>query len=220
MATFDIKIISDTVCPWCYVGKKRLEAGIALYKERHPDSTATFSTTWAPFFLNPAAPKESVDKQAMYESKFGVARARMMQERLSSIGASLGINFKYGGRVGNTRDSHRLVQLGKEKGAAVQTRVVEELFAAYFENERDLTDHAVLQAAGERAGLDAEEVRAWLASDQGGERVDREAREAREGEEVTGVPYFVFQGKYAIGGAEEPETFATLLEKVAAKERL
>lgn len=109
-------------CRWCYVGKKRLEKGIAEYKKKHPNSNDTFSTTWFPFYLNPDAPK-SIDKREYYYTKFGEARSDMIWQRLGELGKSEGINFKFGGKTGNTRDSHRLVQLGKTKGPQVQTRV-------------------------------------------------------------------------------------------------
>jgi len=89
----------------------------------------------------------------------------MMFQRLAQIGADSGIKFKFGGKTGNTRDSHRLIQLGKTKSPAMQTRVVEELFAAYFENEGDITSHTTLQNAGVKAGLDEKEVIEWLASE-------------------------------------------------------
>ncbi|KAF2134815.1 thioredoxin-like protein [Dothidotthia symphoricarpi CBS 119687] len=216
MTNFDIKIVSDTVCPWCYVGKKRLEKGIAAYKEKHPDSSDTFSTTWFPFYLNPDAGK-SADKQAMYESKFGKERTAMMQVRLSEIGRAEGINFKYGGNTGNTRDSHRLVQLGKTKGPQMQTRVIEELFAAYFENEKDITSRDVLVAAGVGAGLEKTEVVEWLDDGKGGSGVDKEVQEARE-QGVSGVPNFTINRKFEVGGAQEPAAFVQLFERLKKAE--
>ena len=171
---------------WCYVGKKRLEKGIAAYKERHPDSNDTFSTNWFPFYLNPDAPK-SADKQGYYESKFGKERTAMMQERMAQIGRAEGINFKNGGKTGNTRDSHRLIQLGKTKGPHVQTRVIEELFAAYFENEKDITSQPILIEAGVKAGLEEKEVKDWLESGKGGPEVDKEVQDAVE-QNISGVP--------------------------------
>lgn len=177
---------ADTCAAWCYVGKKRLEKGIAAYKEKHPESNDIFSTSWFPFYLDPSAPK-SIDKQERYESKFGKERTAMMQQRLSQIGKAEGIIFKYGGRTGNTRDSHRLIQLGKTKGPQVQTRVIEELFAAYFENEKDITRQDILIEAGVKAGLEEKEAREWLESGKGGPEVDREVQDAVE-QNISGVP--------------------------------
>ncbi|EGD94894.1 hypothetical protein TESG_02396 [Trichophyton tonsurans CBS 112818] len=217
MTNFTIKIVSDTVCPWCYVGKKRLEKGISMYKAVHPDSKDTFSIAWSPYYLNPHAPEIGVDKTEYLNARFGAERAAMMQARLARVGQAEGINFKFGGRTGNTRESHRLIQLGKTKGEAVQTRVVEELFASYFENEGDITSRDTLIAAGVKAGLDESEVKAWLKSDQGGPEVDREVDEAKRAY-ISGVPNFTIQGKYQIGGAEDPTTFLETFEKVRAEE--
>ncbi|TKA78887.1 hypothetical protein B0A49_01652 [Cryomyces minteri] len=217
MTNFDIHIVSDTVCPWCYVGKKRLEKAISSYKSAHSNSQDTFSTTWAPFYLNPDAPKTGIDKRQHYISRFGEQRTKMMNERLGAIGQAEGINFKFGGKTGNTRDSHRLIQLGKTKSPALQTRVVEELFTAYFEEEKDITSHEVLQQAGERAGLDAAEVRDWLASDKGGPEVDREVASAKS-QFISGVPNFTVQEKYVIEGAEDPSAFVQIFERLKAGE--
>ncbi|KAF2108320.1 thioredoxin-like protein [Lophiotrema nucula] len=216
MTNFDIKIVSDTVCPWCYVGKKRLEKGIAAYKAAHPDSTDTFSTTWFPFYLNPDAPK-SIDKTAYYKSKFGEARTEAIFQRLGALGKDEGINFKFGGRTGNTRDSHRLVQLGKTKGPAVQTRVIEELFSDYFENERDITTKEVLAEAGVRAGLGKDEVKAWLDGEGGGKLVDKEVQDAYE-QNIHGVPNFTINDKFEVGGAQEPAAFVQLFERLKRQE--
>jgi len=217
MTKFDIEIISDTVCPWCYVGKQKLEKAIKTYKELHPGSNDTFSTTWMPFYLNPGAPKQGVDKAAYYSAKFGEERTEIIFERLSQVGKDCGINFKFGGKTGSTRDSHRLIQLGKSKSPAIQTRVVEELFSAYFENEGDITSHEVLKNAGVKAGLDEKEVNEWLESDRGGKAVDVEVDYARMNE-ISGVPNFTVQGKYEVGGAQDPGVFLGLFEKIKAAE--
>jgi predicted DsbA family dithiol-disulfide isomerase len=198
------------------VGKKRLEKGIAMYKEKHPDSNDTFSTNWFPFYLNPDAGK-AIDKQQLYESKFGKERTAMMQERLSQIGQAEGINFKYGGKTGNTRDSHRLVQLGKTKGPQMQTRVIEELFAAYFENEKDITSRDVLTEAAVKAGLEEGEVKEWLETGKGGEEVDSEVKDAVR-QNISGVPNFVLNDRFEIGGAQEAESFVQLFERLKRQE--
>jgi len=213
MTNFNINIVSDTVCPWCYVGKQRLDKAIAKWTKTHPDDT--ISTTWMPFYLNPDAPKGSVDKQEYYNTRFGPERTKMIQGRLSAIGKADGIDFKFGGRTGNTRDSHRLVQLGKTKGPAVQTRVVEELFKAYFEAEQDITSRDVLVAAGVRAGLDEAEVKEWLASDKGGKQVDEEVEDAQS-RFISGVPNFTVDDRFQLEGAQDPEAFIQVFEAVVA----
>lgn len=141
----------------------------------------------------------------------------MIFERLAQVGKEAGINFKFGGKTGNTRDSHRLIQLGKTKSPAMQTRVVEELFAAYFEQEGDITSHEVLRKAAVKAGLDEKEVNEWLESDKGGEAVDKEVEEAQMNQ-ISGVPNFTLQGKYEVGGAQDAGVFLRLFEKIKAME--
>lgn len=213
MTHFQIEIVSDTVCPWCYVGKQRLEKGIAKYKAAHPDTKDTFSTTWLPFYLNPDSPKTGVDKRKYYFSKFGEQRSRMMFDRLTSLGKEDGISFKFGGKTGNTRDSHRLIQLGKTKSSEMQTKVVEALFISYFEKEEDITSQAVLLSAGLQAGLPEAEVKEWLSSDRGGPQVDREVLDAQS-RAISGVPHFTIQGRYELGGAQEPEAFLEIFERI------
>lgn len=158
-----------------------------------------------------------MDKTSYYKTKFGEDRTAMIFERLAEVGRDTGINFKFGGKTGNTRDSHRLIQLGKSKSPAMQTRVVEELFAAYFENEGDITSHETLRNAGVKAGLDEKEVKEWLASDKGGKAVDEEVEHAKLNQ-ISGVPNFTIQGKYEIGGAQDPGVFLRLFEKIKATE--
>lgn len=140
-----------------------------------------------------------------------------MQERLSEVGRDVGINFKYGGKTGNTRDSHRLIQLGKTKGPQVQTRVIEELFAAYFENEKDITSREILSDAGVKAGLQEKDVKEWLESGRGGPEVDREVQQARE-QNISGVPNFTINGTFEIGGAQDPAAFVQLFERLKKQE--
>ena len=144
----------------------------------------------------------------------------MMLSRLSAAGQAEGIQFKFGGKTGNTRDSHRLIYLaGRERGAEVQNSVVEELFRGYFEEEADITSTEMLVRAGVKAGLKEEEVRGWLAGmgDEGGPEVDEEVRRARR-EFVSGVPNFTIQGKYHVGGAEDPQVFVDIFEKIRGEE--
>lgn len=141
-----------------------------------------------------------------------------MFERLAATGNEVGIKFNFDGKVGNTRDSHRMIQLGKAHSPATQTLVVEALFRSYFEETGDITSHAMLIAAAVKAGIDETEARAWLDEGKGGEAVDREVEEARRGG-VTGVPNFTIQGKYEVGGAQESEVFLKLFGKIKASER-
>lgn len=217
MTNFTIQIISDTVCPWCYVGYRRLTHAIASYKTTHPSDTFTLS--WQAFYLNPsAAAYPGVDKHQHYASKFGEDRVSSLFGRLAAAGEDDGIKFRFGGRTGNTRDSHRVIwyagQLdkGSEK-RGLATAVVEGLFKAYFEEERNITDWDVLVDAAVKAGIKKDEVVKLLESGEGGAEVDEEAERARR-RLVTGVPYFTVQGHYAIGGAEEPDVFLEVFNRV------
>lgn len=145
--------------------------------------------------------------------RFGADRVDKIQAELRRLGESEGLHFKFGGRTGNTRDSHRLIQLGKIKSSVVQTRVVEELFRAYFEEEADITSRDVLINAGGAAGLEREEVRAWLEGDGGGEEVDREVEEAFKAG-IRGVPHYTIQGQYQIDGADDVSAFLELFTRI------
>jgi len=217
MTVFDIEVVSDTVCPWCYVGKRKLDAAIESWKEKYPDREDEFNITWKPFYLNPAAPKIGINKKSYYNQKFGPDHTEVIFARLAQVGASAGITFKFGGKTGNTRDSHRLIQLGRSISPAAQTAIVTELFKTYFEDEGDITDRKVLKEAGVRAGLDADEVESWLESGMGGDEVDREVMEARE-ENITSVPNFKVQGRYQIGGAQDSAVFVGLFERIRTAE--
>jgi predicted DsbA family dithiol-disulfide isomerase len=133
------------------------------------------------------------------------------------VGKSVGIDFKFGGKTGNTRDSHRLIQLGKLKGAETQTKVVEALFAAYFENEKDITQKSVLIEAATEAGIGKAEAEKWLNGDEGGKEVDAEVGEAqREG--ISGVPHFTINGRFEVEGAQDSSAFVQLFERLVKME--
>ncbi|KAI3325455.1 DSBA oxidoreductase [Xylariaceae sp. AK1471] len=214
MTNFNVKIVSDTICPWCYVGKKRLDRAIELYRKTNPAGRDdTFTISWAPFYLDPISPAVGVPVKERLAQKFGTERFEMIHQRLSTIGREEGINFAFAGRVGNTRDSHRLIQLGKTKGNDVENRVVAELFKSYFEGDGDVTSHATLIAAAEKAGLAASEVKEWLETGKGGAEVDKEVQEAYA-DDIHGVPNFTIQGTHKIDGAQEAEVFLATFAKI------
>ncbi|KAI0195290.1 DSBA-like thioredoxin domain-containing protein [Xylaria flabelliformis] len=212
MTNFNIKIVSDTICPWCYVGKKRVDRAIELYRKT-VSYDDTFTITWAPFYLDPTSPKVGVPVKERLAERFGPERLEMMHQRLTAIGQAEGINFTFAGRVGNTRDSHRLIQLGKTKGNDIENRVVTELFKSYFESDGDITSHATLIAAGEKAGLVTSEIKEWLETGKGGAEVDREVQEAYANG-VSGVPNITIQGTHNVGGAQEAEVFLAAFAKI------
>ena len=205
-----IDIISDVVCPWCYIGKRRLESALAELAAREPAVRPFVS--WHPFQLNPELPREGIDRRAYVEDKFGgPERAREVYERVREVGALVGIPFAFGaiGLQPNTRDAHRLISWAQAQGDA--DALVERLFRAYFLDGRFVGDCEVLAAIAGEAGLDADAAREYLASEQGEDTVaamDRRVRELGVG----GVPFFIFGGRVAVSGAQEPET---LLDAIA-----
>ena len=205
-----IDIISDVVCPWCYIGKRRLDAALAELAVRAPAVRPFVS--WHPFQLNPDLPRAGIDRRAYVEGKFGSPeRAREVYERVREVGVEVGIPFAFEAitRQPNTRDAHRLVSWAQAQGDA--DALVERLFRAYFLEGRFVGEHEVLAAIAGEAGLDAAAARAYLATDQGDDAIvamDRRVRELGVG----GVPFFIFDGRIAVSGAQEPQA---LLDAIA-----
>ena len=206
------------------MGYRRLSRAITTHKTAHPADT--FTLNWHVFYLNPQAPPyPGTDKREYYNAKFGPDGAAAIFSRLAAAGEGEGIAFKFGGTTGNTRESHQLLWYAgqKEKESetsagsggigGVQTRVIEQLFRAYFEEEKSITDREVLLDAGAAVGFDRGEVEKVLESENGANDVDLEAERARR-QLVTGVPHFTVQGRYIVGGAEEPEIFLDIFDRV------
>jgi predicted DsbA family dithiol-disulfide isomerase len=221
MTNFRIDVVSDTVCPWCYVGRKQVQRAQQIWQQRYPASTDTFSVKYAPYQLNPDSPRgpgKSIDKQGYYVQRFGADRTAMIHERLRGVGDAVGINFRFGGKVGSSRDSHRLIQLAKQSGGDTELKVVDGLFAAYFENEKDITDYAVLKDVATTAGIpEAEFKKVIVESDEGGQVVDEAAENARL-RGISGVPDYTIQGKFKLSGAQDAMEFVNIFERVKAQD--
>jgi predicted DsbA family dithiol-disulfide isomerase len=204
-----VDVISDVVCPWCFVGKRRLEQAIGMRSDR------PVAVRWHPFQLDPTIPPEGMDRRAYMERKFGAGgRLAEIHARLAAIGAEVGIDFAFEAirRSPNTRDAHRLIRLAAVEG--LQGPVAEALFAAYFEQGLDIGDRAVLADIGERSGLDRTRVETVLAGEDLVAEVEGEIRSAQE-MGVQGVPFFIIAGRYAVSGAEAAETLAGAMDKAA-----
>lgn len=216
MTAFNIKVVSDTVCPWCYVGHRQLEQAIKLWHSRHPDSGDTFEVEFFPYQLMPEFPRgpgKSVDKQVLHRQRFSAAQREAAVQRLEATGKPLGINFRWGGSVGNTRDSHRLIEMSKKYGNVVENKTVEGIFASYFEKEQDITDYKVLGAIAKASGIpEADFTKAIAESDEYGAEVDKAVAGARENG-IHGVPDFTIQNQFQWSGARDPEAFISLLER-------
>lgn len=206
----------------CYVGKARLEHAIKLYKDANIPGSAndTFTVTWHPFYLDPSLPKTGgVDPKAYLAKKLGGGpeRIAMVHARLKAIGEGEDIKFSLNGRIGNTRNAHRLIQLAKTKSNELENKTAAALFQLHHEEDGDVSSKEYLIAAAKRAGLDAAEVESWLLDDgdKGGEEVDREVAEAqRKG--IHGVPNFIINGRSELSGAQDPETFVQEFLRVKA----
>mmetsp|Transcript_9298 Transcript_9298/g.16435 ORF Transcript_9298/g.16435 Transcript_9298/m.16435 type:complete len:263 (+) Transcript_9298:5-793(+) len=206
--TLTIEVVSDTVCPWCYVGKKRLEQAIDLYKGR-----LNVEVHWLPFQLNPASSKKGINKLQMYREKFG-GQVDSIIPRMTQTFAELGLKYSIGGDTGNTLDSHRVLRWAHESaGWQAQNALAEELFSAYMCNEKCISSHEVLlEAVSKVKGLDLEAARALLADDNTGlaETEKELARGRAMG--VSGVPYFVIQ-QYKVSGAQPVEVFTKMFDE-------
>lgn len=202
----------------CYVGKRRLDRAIDLYRAAFPAGRDdVFTISWHPFYLDPTAPAASIPLRERLSQRFGPDAWRAMTQRLALVGREEGIGFSFDSRTGNTRDSHRLIQLGKAKGNDVENRVVAELFRLYFEQNGDITSRETLLQAAEGAGLDRAEAGDWLDGGKGGPEVDAEVDEAYA-KGIHGVPNFTINGKYTIDGAQDPQAFLEQFVRVKAGE--
>jgi predicted DsbA family dithiol-disulfide isomerase len=203
-----IDIVSDVICPWCFIGKRRL--GRAL--EQRPDLTV--SITWRAFQLNPEMPQGGMLRADYVAAKFGgAAHAARIYAAIAEAGAGEHIAFAFDRirRTPNTRDAHRLIRYATLTGNA--DPVVEALFTAYFEQGRDIGDQGVLADIAAEIGFVRSEVADWLAGEDGLEEVLDEDRSARR-LGISGVPCFILDGGYSISGAQEPEFFFPLFDLV------
>jgi predicted DsbA family dithiol-disulfide isomerase len=207
-----IDVISDTVCPWCYIGKRRLSRALEMRPE------VEFDIQWRPYQLDPDVPREGVDRAAYMKAKFGEGpRVSAMGDALKAEGLREGIPFAFDKieRRPNTLDSHRLIRWAATAG--IQDSVVERLFAAYFLEGRDIGDPAVLEFLAADAGMDSMEVAELLSGDTDLAAVDRETKLAGE-MGITGVPTFIFANKFVLSGAREAEVLVQVIDKAMEAE--
>ncbi|KAJ1667526.1 hypothetical protein IW140_002107 [Coemansia sp. RSA 1813] len=211
--TLDISIVLDTVCPWCYVGKRRLEKAVSLAREKWPEFAVNID--YLPYQLDTQIGK-GLDKAEIYQKKFG-NRAEAIIKRMSEAGRADGIEFKFSGKMSNTLDSHRLIDYAvRQKGAEGQEKVVESLMHRYFENEEDIGDVQVLLAAAEDGDLDRQEIAKYLESDEGVDEVKEKAARVQD-LGISGVPFYIINNRFGISGAETPEVFLDTFAKVFDK---
>jgi predicted DsbA family dithiol-disulfide isomerase len=211
-ATLAIDVISDVVCPWCYIGKRLLEQAIAL----KPDIPV--EVRFRPYFLNPWVPREGISREEYLITKFGsVERYNSNNNRVVEAAAAAGLAYNRDliKRQPNTLDCHRLILWAGQAGKAAAMK--QRLMEIYFSEGGDLTKPEVLVAAAADCGLDGEQVRARLSSQQDVDTVEREAQSAKEAG-IEGVPCFVIGGMIALSGAQPPEYLAAAIERAAAEQ--
>jgi predicted DsbA family dithiol-disulfide isomerase len=216
--TIAIEVYSDVVCPWCYIGKRRFEAGMALAEAE--DLGVKFEVSYRPFQLDPtAAPGVAGPVVEAYARKFGgMEQAEQILARVTSAAADEGLEFNMDRALrANTLVAHRLLWLADQPDSPVEQEILKErLLKAYFTDGVHIGDPDALADCAADVGFDRDEIVKFLESDRGVSEVAAELEEARNNG-ITAVPTYVLNGLWAIPGAQDPETFAKVLRKMAAK---
>jgi len=213
MEPITIDVVSDLVCPWCYLGTRRLEKAIGNVKDE-----LAVSVTFRPYQLNPDMPPEGVDhKKHLAEKLGGAAAVDSAHERLASLGREDGIDFDFPAvKISpNTLDAHRLLRWAMIEGPQIQQRVALALFKAYFEEGRNVGDRTVLLDIAESCGMDRSVVTALFSAGADVDSVKEEIGMARD-MGVTGVPCFIIDNKYAVMGAQPVDVLTNALREIAA----
>jgi len=206
-----IDIVSDVVCPWCYIGKRRIENALALA----PDIPV--EVHWRPFFLNPWVPREGISREEYLTAKFGSVEAyKGIAGRVVTAAGEEGLTYRPDRvkRQPNTIDCHRLIHWSDAQGKSAEMK--QRLMELYFRDGSDLTDNNVLVQAAADCGLDAEDVRRRLATEEDVALISAQAKDAAD-KGISGVPTFVFGQKYAVSGAQPAEQLARAIRQVSAE---
>jgi predicted DsbA family dithiol-disulfide isomerase len=206
-----IDIVSDVVCPWCYIGKRRIENALALAPE------VPVEINWRPFFLNDWVPRQGISRDEYLTAKFGSVEAyKGIAGRVVAAAGEEGLTYRPDlvKRQPNTTDCHRLIHWAEASGKAAEMK--QRLMELYFRDGGDLTDIDVLVQAAADCGLDAAEVRRRLATDEDVALISAQAKDAAD-KGISGVPTFVFAEKYAVSGAQPAEQLARAIRQVSAE---
>lgn len=206
----NLEIFSDLICPWCFIGKRRLDEALAT------GVGEGVNIIWRAYQLYPDIPAEGMDRAEFARIRYRGADQSGARRQIESEAERIGINMRFADieRMPNTFLGHRLVHHAREHG--VQDQISDALFTAYFEQGQDVGDPQVLLDAAESVGMDRQATADYLASDQGIDAVRREIERASV-IGVTGVPCFIFAGAYALPGAQEPEVIAQVIERAKVK---
>jgi predicted DsbA family dithiol-disulfide isomerase len=213
MRPIRIDVFGDIACPWCYIGEVRLAGALAEQSEQSAERC------WRPFQLQPQLPPEGIDWHEFARAKFGgEERAQAVFAQVAEVGARDSLEFRFDrvARAPNTRDAHRLILFAGRSG--LQHEAAMAVFRAYFTEGRDPGEQRVLLAVGREIGLDADALDAYLRSAEGIDAVLESQAEARR-LGVTGVPFYIFDGRYAISGAQPQEIFRQAIEQARALAR-
>ena len=205
-----IEVVSDVICPWCFLGKRRLDRALALVPE------ISAEVIWRPFFLDPSIPAEGLSREKYMKDKFGNRDLKAMHKPLEDAGAKDGVPYHFDKitRTPNTLDAHRLIRWAKQAGK--QQAVVEALFVAYWSDGKDVGDHKVLAKVAFAVGMDGKEIDNLLSQDTDKREVMEEVEKSYQ-LGVQGVPTFIIDNKYGVSGAQEAEALADMIRQVAAK---
>ncbi len=203
-----LDVISDPICPWCYIGKANLDAATRA-KGRNP-----FDLSWRPFQLNPDMPKGGMNRRAYLAAKFGTERAEKFYRQIEDHAREAGLDVRFDliETTPNTFDAHRLIRWARSAGA--QTRVVEDLFLRYFTKGENIGDRDLLLDVAENAGMDRAIVSDLLETDADRDLVANEEATARK-IGVNGVPTFILAGKHVLTGAQPPDLWERVLDELA-----
>lgn len=209
--TLRVQVVSDFVCPFCYIGKKRLERAMAERPE------LDVKVEWLPFQLSPDMPREGRDRREHYDSIFGPERARAIEAGMAERGAGDGIEFRLlpGARSPNTLSAHALMLHASRDPKVDEGALAEKLFEAHHVRCEDIGDHEVLARLAGEAGMDAGEARRQLAAGEG-EQAARELASQAAAAGIGGVPFFIFNDRQAVSGAQPVEAFVQVLDGLQA----
>ncbi|KAI3747975.1 hypothetical protein L6452_10752 [Arctium lappa] len=201
-----IDVSSDSVCPWCFVGKKNLDKAVALSKDQYD-----FEIKWHPFLLNPSAPKEGINKKDYYKSKFG-SRADQMHARMAEVFKGHGLEYNLSGLTGSSLDSHRLIFFAGKQGSDKQHNLVEELFDGYFTQGKFIGDRDFLLESARKVGLEG--AAEFLDDPNNGlQEVNEEL--GKYSANISGVPHYVINGMHQLSGGQPAEVFLRAFQVVA-----
>ncbi len=209
--TIQIDVISDVVCPWCFIGKRNLERALGIWHAKYPDERP--AVRWQAFQLNPQLPPGGVPRKQYLENKFGgPERAREIYARVSAAGKLAGIDFAFDAIQvqPNTIDAHRMMHYAGERGR--QDEMAETIFRRYFTQGADLSNPDTLADIAEQAGLDRAEAAAYVAGDADRALIERQDHQARA-IGVEGVPFFIFNQRLALSGAQPAEVIVEAMEQ-------